>query len=428
MSSQPSRTTPLPSTAEVLSALKESHVIPDVLQQEPSLQVRLTSSYKFMSQSLTDVMQGILEIVYPSGVNVIVNATPHRDQVQSEPTIRFHPADALSPDSSYTLIMTDPDLMQPNDPKNKQVRHWVISSLKPKVADTPTYAELQRISSSTHTTFLPSAPMPTTGAHRYVFILAKGTVSEPSLEKEKERPADFNERLQFEADTFIKQNNLEVVGVAFMRVQPTLAAGIDDVKLMAESALHTVTGKSKPRTIEGLKRKLEQDMPKWLYEESMEALDRYMDIRHGDSLEYHPGMDREKLEALQKIAKCNCHKNYPRRPSAKEKLPEDSAAVVQFRECLSYCRVPVSKDVNFADAKVQFHRDMFTGDASYQLTKGYKDEIKACLKEIEEKCGDMAKILAKWEVRDEVAQHIEGITYQADAACPLFDASKEWLD
>ena len=145
-------------------------------------------------------------------------------------------------------------------------------------------------------------------------------------------------------------------------------------------------------------------MPKWLYEESMEALDRYMDIRHGDSLEYHPGMDREKLEALQKIAKCNYHKNYPRRPSAKEKLPEDSAAVVQFRECLSYCRVSVSKDVNSADAKVQFHRDMFTGDASYQLTKGYKDEIKACLKEIGEKCGDTAKILAKWEVRDEVCQ------------------------
>uniref|UniRef100_A0A0W0EXP5 Phosphatidylethanolamine-binding protein n=1 Tax=Moniliophthora roreri TaxID=221103 RepID=A0A0W0EXP5_MONRR len=224
MSSQPNRTTPLPSNAEVLAALRESHVIPDVLKEDPPL-------------------RGVLEIVYPSGANVIVNAKPHRDQVQAEPTIHFHPADALDSESSYALIMTDPDLMQPNDPKNKQVRHWVITSLKPRVSETPTYAELQRTSSATHTTFLPSAPMPSTGPHRYVFILAKGLVREPTVEKEKGRPADFNERLKFEADAFIKENNLEVVGVAFMSVQPTLAAGVDDVKLMAESVMHSVTGK-----------------------------------------------------------------------------------------------------------------------------------------------------------------------------------------
>jgi hypothetical protein len=133
--------------------------------------------------------------------------------------------------------MTDPDLMKTNDPLDKQVRHWVQPGLSPSASGELT------ASRGAHTTFLGSAPMPMTGPHRYVFILGR----EPSSAQaptfgERGGDADFKDRLRFQAADFIKEHNLEVVGVAFMKVAPTAGAGAADAKLMAQSALHMVTG------------------------------------------------------------------------------------------------------------------------------------------------------------------------------------------
>jgi hypothetical protein len=139
--------------------------------------------------------------------------------------------------ASYTLILTDPDLMKTNDPVDKQVRHWVQPGLK-------TLGQGPELTSTRppHTTFLASAPMPGTGPHRYVFILAREPSDSGPTIGERGGIADFKERLGFFAGEFIKEHNLEVVGVATMKIAPTAAAGLDDLKLMAESAKHMVTG------------------------------------------------------------------------------------------------------------------------------------------------------------------------------------------
>jgi phosphatidylethanolamine-binding protein (PEBP) family uncharacterized protein len=143
---------------------------------------------------------------------------------------------ALDTSATYTLIMTDPDLMKTNDPIDKQVRHWVQPGLSTSESGELTATR------PPHTTFLPSAPMPGTGPHRYVFILAREPTGSAPTVGERDGNADFKERLQFLAGEFIKEHNLHVVGVACMKIAPTAAAGADDVKLMAESAKHMVTG------------------------------------------------------------------------------------------------------------------------------------------------------------------------------------------
>lgn len=82
--------------------------------------------------------------------------------------------------------------------------------------------------------------MPMTGSHRYIFILAKESREVGVGDRDGE--ADFKERLRFVAQDFITEHGLVVVGVTAMKVAPTAEAGKDDIKLMAESAKHLVTG------------------------------------------------------------------------------------------------------------------------------------------------------------------------------------------
>lgn len=210
----------IPQLGATNSALRDAGVFADII---PSVR--------------ENQLKGVLEIAYPK-VAVSAGVQPHRDEVQEEPTIRFHPISALDKDARYTLIMTDPDLMKTNDPINGQVRHWVQPGLVPSTSGSNELTATQ----PAHTSFLPSAPMPLTGPHRYIFILARETGTTPIGVGERGGQADFKERLQFVTEDFIKQHGLEVVGVTFMRVAPTAAAGVDDVKLMAESAAHMVTG------------------------------------------------------------------------------------------------------------------------------------------------------------------------------------------
>ncbi|KAL1747253.1 phosphatidylethanolamine-binding protein [Schizophyllum fasciatum] len=248
-----------PSLNEVVETLKERGVFPDVLPY-----------------STAQELKGVLEICYPSGATITAGQKPHRDEVQNEPTVRFHPPEALSPTAHYTLLMADPDLMKRNDPANRQVCHWVQPGLRvargaagrvggvgaasgaSAAARASTDADGSALLAPTrapHTTFLPSAPMPGTGAHRYVFVLAK----EPGEGADAARggetngkgsigtgqrggDADFAERLGFDAVAFLREHGLEVVGAAAMEVAPTAGAGVDDAKLMAESAVHKALG------------------------------------------------------------------------------------------------------------------------------------------------------------------------------------------
>jgi len=178
-------------------------------------------------------LKGQLEVRYPQA-SITPVVEPHRDEVQQEPEIYFHGGEGLESDAKYTLIMTDPDLMKTNDPLDKQVRHWVQPGLTSSGSGKLTATR------GPHTSFLPSAPMPMTGPHRYVFILAKESRDIGTGERGGE--ADFKERLRFVAQDFINKNGLTVVGVTAMKVAPTAEAGKEDVKLMGESAKHMVTG------------------------------------------------------------------------------------------------------------------------------------------------------------------------------------------
>jgi phosphatidylethanolamine-binding protein len=133
--------------------------------------------------------------------------------------------------------MTDPDLMKANDPINKQVRHWVQPGLTLPVGGT----DQLKPTRGPHTTFLASAPLPGTGPHRYVFILAREHGTDPGV-GERNAHADFKDRLQFSAGDFVKAHGLEVVGVSYMTVAPNISAAVENVKLTAETVKHAVTG------------------------------------------------------------------------------------------------------------------------------------------------------------------------------------------
>lgn len=47
------------------------------------------------------------------------------------PTISFAPEANVAPDTTYTLVLTDPDAPTPDDPKFAFWRHWVLSGLQP---------------------------------------------------------------------------------------------------------------------------------------------------------------------------------------------------------------------------------------------------------------------------------------------------------
>lgn len=105
----------------------------------------------------------LLSISYPeSGVKVDSGNELTPTQVKTMPKIVW---ESETPDTYYTLLMTDPDAPNRAEPNFREVRHWLLVNIKGNDLSTGT----------THFEFIGSGPPKDSGLHRYVFLLFKQT-------------------------------------------------------------------------------------------------------------------------------------------------------------------------------------------------------------------------------------------------------------
>lgn len=98
--------------ASILSSLKESGVIPDVIPE-----------------SLNFAPSEFFTVAYPSKTLTEVGSKFTKDETQQEPELYLIDNDEgeAAAEETYTLVMTDPDAPSRADPKYGQWRHWVVS-------------------------------------------------------------------------------------------------------------------------------------------------------------------------------------------------------------------------------------------------------------------------------------------------------------
>lgn len=133
-----------------------------------------------------------LSINYPSShesVN-LGNDIPVKS-VGSRPVFEFHPFNAphLSPlsisnDTVYTLALTDPDATSRSNPKWGEMCHWIVTNLTlTPESSSSSFSILSEPGELVG--YQPPSPPPSTGSHRYVFVLlaspTKDDVGTPSF-------------------------------------------------------------------------------------------------------------------------------------------------------------------------------------------------------------------------------------------------------
>ncbi|KXN81601.1 hypothetical protein AN958_04395 [Leucoagaricus sp. SymC.cos] len=189
-------------TTNLISVLSSQHIIPDVLPE-----------------SLRDAFKPtvIFTIVYPTGAQTDLGNTVTRSNVLEEPEISISPLNAIpEKDVKYTLVMTDPDAPSRAEPKYRQWRHWVISSVQPE-AGKVVYALKTKPAT---TPYWPPGPPPGSGLHRYTFLLfeePEGGVNVP--QGAVEYGTKLEERRSWNSMKFAEEYKLTLVGVNFFLCQ-----------------------------------------------------------------------------------------------------------------------------------------------------------------------------------------------------------------
>jgi phosphatidylethanolamine-binding protein (PEBP) family uncharacterized protein len=129
------------------------------------------------------------------------------------PAISFAPEANASSAASYLLMLVDPDAPTPEDPKFAFWRHWVIPGLQPTHGtDGQVVAETKRAL----TEYLGPGPKDDSTPHRYLFLLFREPAS-LDLAKEAVGGEEFVQRRSFDPVTFIKEHELKLVSVNWMR-------------------------------------------------------------------------------------------------------------------------------------------------------------------------------------------------------------------
>ena len=114
-------------------------------------------------------------------------------ETREPPTVLFKG----EPGKQYSLIMYDPDAVQP------PWLHWLVVNLSGQI---PNLKQGTSIVS-----YAPPSPPPKTGEHRYIFTLYEQTSG--SL-----LPMEISSRGSFPLDTFVQQNHLKPVASRQFRV------------------------------------------------------------------------------------------------------------------------------------------------------------------------------------------------------------------
>lgn len=118
-----------------------------------------------------------------------------------------HHQSHVSSDTTYTLLLIDPDAPTPDDPKFAYWRHWVISRIPSGAA---------AAEGKTLTQYLAPGPKDDSKPHRYLFLLYREPEGKQELSKEDVGGEEFVERRSFGAREWVGKWGLQLVGVNWM--------------------------------------------------------------------------------------------------------------------------------------------------------------------------------------------------------------------
>ncbi|XP_041969058.1 protein D3-like [Aricia agestis] len=156
-----------------VQAFQDNGVVPDVIPKAPV---------------------AFVSIKYPSGVEVRNGNELTPTQVKDAPSMISWD---VSPNSFYTIALTDPDAPSRAEPKAREWHHWLVGNIPGNDV----------ASGETLSAYIGSGPPQGSGLHRYVFLVYKQpgklTFDEPRL---GDRSRD--NRAQFSIHKFAQKYNL----------------------------------------------------------------------------------------------------------------------------------------------------------------------------------------------------------------------------
>ncbi|CAG9855298.1 unnamed protein product [Phyllotreta striolata] len=120
-----------------IGKMEKGEIVPDVIDKIPS---------------------EVLKVIYPSGASVELGNELTPTQVKDEPITVNWTAD---PNTFYTVAMVDPDAPSREDPKLREVLHWLVGNVKGGDVENGEVIAGYR----------GSGPPQGTGLHRYVFLV-----------------------------------------------------------------------------------------------------------------------------------------------------------------------------------------------------------------------------------------------------------------
>ncbi|KAF2682604.1 PEBP-like protein [Lentithecium fluviatile CBS 122367] len=128
------------------------------------------------------------------------------------PTVTFTAEVNANANTTYTLMLVDPDAPTPDDPKFAYWRHWVVSSIPNSGSSSDDAAK----SGKTLTEYLGPGPKDESKPHRYMFLLYREPEGLKELTKEDVGGEEFVQRRSFGARKWVEKFGLELVGVNWM--------------------------------------------------------------------------------------------------------------------------------------------------------------------------------------------------------------------
>lgn len=149
--------------------------------------------------------------------------------VKSEPSFNIYASDitptrTLESNTTYTLVLIDPDATSRSEPVKAQMCHWIATnitlpflSMGVRVALSPFFLGAKSGAGEIQVLipYFPPKPPPKTGYHRYVFVLlapAGGDLTSKELKKPKDRPHWGYGKIGVGVREWAEENDLVSVG------------------------------------------------------------------------------------------------------------------------------------------------------------------------------------------------------------------------
>ncbi|EXJ81780.1 hypothetical protein A1O1_07845 [Capronia coronata CBS 617.96] len=160
-----------------------------------------------------------LDINYPkSHETVLLGNDIPVEAVSKRPVFTFHSLERSSittKNSTFTLVLTDPDAKSRDHPIWSEMCHWIVTNLTTPIPEPPTH--LPKAKQAELEEYLPPSPPPKTGSHRYVFVLLEGDTS--NLKAPSDRKHWGYEKPRHGVRDWAEENDLTVVGANFFFAQ-----------------------------------------------------------------------------------------------------------------------------------------------------------------------------------------------------------------